>query len=285
MSKSKLSFLAPVLLFAVGAGIFLYPAISNLIVENEQRNNIYSYKAAIDQKSADELALQWEMARTYNENLSGQPIHDPFVIGSGYVLPDNYLEVLNVGKDGMMGYIDIPKIDVYLPIYHGTSEEVLSKYAGHLEESSLPIGSDSSHCVISAHRGLPSALLFTELDKLKKGDVFYLHVLDKVLAYQVDKIDVIEPKDISILEIVTGEDYVTLLTCTPYGINTHRLLVRGTRIPYKKAKEVQKTTIPHGIWFSIYMYVVPLTVIIIVVIWFVWRKKRKAKEVLLKDRN
>jgi len=274
MSKNKFSFLAPILLFVVGAGIFLYPAISNLIAENEQRNNIHTYEATIDQESADELAKQWEMAKTYNENLSGEPVHDPFVIGSGYALPDNYLEVLNVNHDGMMGYIDIPKINVYLPIYHGTSEEVLSKSAGHIVESSLPIGGENSHSVISAHRGLPSALLFTELDKMEEGDVFYIHVLNETLAYQVDRISVIEPPDVSSLEIVGGEDYVTLLTCTPYGVNTHRLLVRGTRIPYEEAKEVEETTFSHGIWFSIYMFIVPLAILVIIVGGFVYKRKK-----------
>lgn len=285
MSKKKknnlLTFLAPILLFAVGVGIFIYPAVSNMIAEHEQRSNIHSYQATVDQATAEELNRQWEMARIYNENLAGDPVHDPFIAGSGYVLPDNYTEVLNMNDDGMMGYIDIPKIDVYLPIYHGTSEKTLEKGAGHIESTALPIGSVGGHSVISAHRGLPSAMLFTALDKLEIDDVFYIHVLDKTLAYQVDQIEVIEPEDLSLLKAEKDKDLVTLLTCTPYGINTHRLLVRGTRIDYEKAKKIQDVTVDHGIWLSIYMYVIPISLVLIIMMLYLWRRKlkRRAKTV------
>ena len=176
------------------------------------------------------LAEEWAKAEEYNENLAGDPVHDPFVPGSGYALPDNYLDVLNI--DGVMGRITIPKIGVDLPIYHGTDAETLEKGVGHIESTSLPIGGEYRHAVLTGHRGLPSSELFTRLDELEPGDQFYLHVLDATLAYQVDQILTVEPQELETLVAEPGQDYVTLVTCTPYGINTHRMLVRGTRVPY-----------------------------------------------------
>lgn len=229
-------FLAPLLVFAAGAGIFLYPAVSNFLAERAQTNVIRSYQAAVDESNRQKLEEEWQKAEEYNENLAGDPVHDPFVMGSGYVLPDNYEEVLNLNGDGVMGYLEIPKIDVELPIYHETSEEVLEKGAGHLEATALPIGGKNRHPVISAHRGLPSAELFTRLDEMEIGDWFYLSVLDETLAYEVDKITVIEPEELEFLTPEENRDLLTLLTCTPYGVNTHRLLVRGTRVPYEETE-------------------------------------------------
>ena len=199
--KKKLNLLlllAPVLLFAAGAGIFLYPAISNYLAERQQTEVIHTYQAKVDEMEQAKLDEAWQEAVEYNENLAGDPVHDPFVMGSGYVLPDNYEDVLNINGDGVMGYVEIPKIDVYLPIYHGTSEEVLEEGAGHLEMTALPIGGENRHPVISAHRGLPSAELFTRLDEMEIGDEFYIHVLDETLAYEVDQIEVILPEELSL---------------------------------------------------------------------------------------
>lgn len=173
-------------------------------------------------------------------------MHDPFIVGSGYVLPDNYGEVLNIGGDGVMGYVEIPKADIYLPIYHGTDEETLQNGAGHLEVTALPIGGKNRHPVISAHRGLPSAELFTRLDEMETGDLFFLHILDRTLAYQVDRISVILPEELSLLTPEEDKDLVTLLTCTPYAVNTHRLLVRGSRIPWEAGKEAEETADAEG---------------------------------------
>ena len=233
--RNLLLLLAPLLLFAAGAGIFLYPAISNYLAERQQTEVIHTYQAKVNEMDQAEIDAAWQEAVVYNENLAGDPVHDPFIMGSGYVLPDNYEEVLNVDGDGVMGYIDIPKIDVYLPIYHGTSEEVLAEGAGHLEMTALPIGGENRHSVISAHRGLPSAELFTRLDEMEAGDQFYIHVLDQTLAYEVDQIEVILPEELSLLQPEEDKDLVTLLTCTPYAVNTHRLLVRGTRVPYEES--------------------------------------------------
>lgn len=254
--KNLLNILVPMMVFLIGAGIFLYPLVSNAIAESQQDHTIREYKIAVDETDQEKIDAEWAKAEEYNENLAGDPVHDPFVLGSGYVLPDNYEEVLNVNGDGVMGYIEIPKIDVYLPIYHGTSEEVLAKGAGHIEASALPIGGKYRHSVISAHRGLPSAELFTRLDELEEGDQFYIHVLDQTLAYEVDQISVIEPEDLSELSAYEDHDYVTLLTCTPYGVNTHRLLVRGERteyIPEVAEAEATKSSSGISVWLQEYL--------------------------------
>ena len=162
-------FLVSLLIFAAGAGIFLYPAVSNLLAERQQKNVITTYEAGISSEDQAALDRAWEEARIYNENLAGDPVHDPFVAGSGYVIPDNYMEILNLEGDGVMGHIEIPKIRVDLPIYHGSSEKVLEKGVGHLDMTSLPIGGNGTHAVLSAHRGLPSAELFTRLDEMELG--------------------------------------------------------------------------------------------------------------------
>ena len=216
------AFLVPLLFIAIGAGIFLYPHISNWYMEKQQKKVIHQYQTSIAREKQEDIQKLWKAAITYNENLSGDPVHDPFVKGSGYVLPKDYEEVLNVNHDGVMGHLTISKINVSLPIYHGCGEEALKKGAGHLEGTSLPIGRNSQHAILCAHRGLPSALLFTKLNELEKGDSFRITVLDKTFFYEVDEIRVVKPKE--------GKDYVTLMTCTPYGINTHRLLVRGKRV-------------------------------------------------------
>ena len=255
---NPLLLLAPLLIFAVGAGIFLYPAISNFLAEPGQQDTIRTYHAKVQTMNQEEIDAAWEEAQIYNENLAGDPVHDPFVMGSGYVLPDNYEDVLNIEGDGVMGEIEIPKIDVDLPIYHGTSEEVLEKGAGHLEMTALPIGGKNRHPVISAHRGLPSAELFTRLDEMEIGDEFYIHVLDETLAYEVDQIEVNEPEELSLHQPEEDKDLVTLLTCTPYAVNTHRLLVRGTRVPYEETTpEDTVTTVEHeNTWLNDYLYAI-----------------------------
>ena len=219
-----------VLLFLSGAAVFLYPAVSNWLAEIHQSDVIQEYEEELATKDKNLYAAEWQKVREYNESLVGDPVRDPFVPGTGYALPNNYLECLNI--NGVMGYIEIPKIGVRLPIYHGTSEEVLQEGVGHIESTALPIGGEFSHAVLTGHRGLPNAKLFTDLDQLEIGDQFYLYILDEVLAYEVDKINTVLPDELQELRAVEGRDLVTLVTCTPYGVNTHRLLVRGTRIPY-----------------------------------------------------
>ena len=202
------------------------------MAERDQATVIENYVRVSEEIDTEAMETEWERARTYNNQLSGNPVQYPFLPGTGYVLPKNYLEVLNIAGDDVMGYIRIPKIYVNLPIFHGCGDEALQKGAGHIEQTHLPIGGTDTHCVISGHRGLPHAEMFTRLDELEPGDVFYISVLDETLAYEVDQISVVLPEELENIMVVEGEDLVTLVTCTPYAVNTHRLLVRGHRTEY-----------------------------------------------------
>lgn len=221
---------AIILLLVVGFGVLLYPTISNWLFEQNSSYAIAQYGEMVKELDPAIKAEQLQLAREYNDALTGYDVKDPFIPGSGIVLPDNYVSVLNLND--YMGYVEIPKINVHLPIRHGTSEETLLRNVGHIEATAFPIGGANTHCVLTGHRGLAEAKLFTDLDKLEEGDIFLLHVLDDTLAYQVDQILVVEPEEAEALRPVEGMDYTTLITCTPYAINSHRLLVRGIRIPY-----------------------------------------------------
>lgn len=237
MKSEKILLIIAIIFIIVGTGIFLYPSISNYFAEKNHVEAIRNYDKMVVKIGEDSLKKEREKAQTYNENLSGDPVHDPFVLGSGYALPENYKEVLNISGDGIMGYIQIPKISVDLPIYHGTSEEVLEKGVGHIQNTSVPIGGNSTHSVLTGHTGLPNAELFTRLDELIVGDIFYIHVLNYILTYKVYEIKVVLPDNIDELRITSGEDLVTLVTCTPYGVNSHRLLVKAERVEYEDYTE------------------------------------------------
>lgn len=268
------------LIFVVGAGIFLYPAVSNWLAEQNHAQVIRTYDEELAKMNQEEMERQWQLAREYNENLAGDPLHDPFLVGSGYAIPDNYEEVLNV--DGVMGYLEIPKIDLKLPIYHGTSEEVLQKGVGHLEQTALPIGGEGYHSVLTGHRGLPSAELFTRLDEMEVGDYFYIHVLDETLAYKVDQITTILPEELQNLSPEEGKDLVTLLTCTPYSVNTHRLLVRGQRTEYIPPEEtVSDVSLVERIGNLQYYQIgilIGAGILLILLLIFIIRKLRKKKK-------
>ena len=239
--KKKLPKIFIGLIFIIGLGIMLYPIISNLYIEHHQGNIIDEYNKTVESMPDDTLEKEREKAEGYNKMLTGNMIiTDPFDPEAQKKLEENsdYYNILNIGNDNIIGYIKIPKINVSLPIYHGTSEEVLKRGVGHLQNTSFPIGGESTHAVLSGHTGLSSAKLFTDLDKLEEGELFFIEVLGEKLAYKIDQIKIVEPRETSDLVIKSGEDYVTLVTCTPYGINSHRLLVRGTRIPY--TEEVEK---------------------------------------------
>ncbi len=229
---SRLMFALSLVLILGGLCISLYPFASNYLAKKNQAEVIKTYNETVSSVDDERIQAEWKLAQTYNENLSGEPVHDPFVAGSGYAVPDNYDEVLNINGDGVMAYIEIPKISVYLPIYHGTEDESMTKGVGHIEATSLPIGGNSTHCVLTGHTGLPSSELFTRIDELEMGDIFYIHVLNEVLAYKVYETKVILPDEIDELQITSGYDWVTLVTCTPYGVNTHRLLVKAERTEY-----------------------------------------------------
>ena len=221
MFIQKIKSYAPILIFLIGASIFLYPSIANKYALHVQSKVIHTYTATMNEKSKEEIKQIWKQAVEYNDNLAGDPVHDPFVLNSGYVLPENYLHTLNILEDGVMAYIEIPKIHVNLPIYHGVSEDVLAKGAGHIEGTSLPIGGKNRHSIICAHRGLPSAELFSKLNELKKNDLFLIHVLNRTLAYKIDQVETVLPDHINIyMMLEKDKDLVTLMTCTPYGVNT-----------------------------------------------------------------
>ena len=229
-----------ILMFLAGLSLLLYPFIANQWNSYRQSRLISHYDEVVSDKEAAgsiDYESEWERARAYNEALLPSILPDSFAVAAAADEEDprhqEYLSCLDLVDDGMMGRVEIPKINVNLPVYHTTDETVLEQAAGHLEGSSLPIGGESTHAVISAHRGLPSASLFTDLDKLEEGDHFLIHVLDETLAYQVDQVLVVEPEETEGLSVVEGEDLVTLLTCTPYGVNSQRLLVRGHRVPYE----------------------------------------------------
>ncbi|MBU3878371.1 class C sortase [Faecalicatena sp. AGMB00832] len=242
--KKKYSNIIIATIFIIGLSLLLYPTIANKWNTYRQSQLISNYDDKVSQMEKDgtiDYEAEWKKAQDYNNALVPMILPDSFAVADAKEERDSsYESCLNVTGDGIMGTVEIPKIDVKLPIYHYTTEEVLKNAAGHLEGSSLPIGGESTHSVISAHRGLPSAILFTDLDKLKKGDHFMIHVLDDVLCYEVDKISVVKPDDTSNLNVVEGEDLMTLLTCTPYGVNTERLLVRGHRVPYEETYKEEK---------------------------------------------
>ena len=282
----KITLIVSILFILIGTIIFLYPTVSNYLAEKNQVEIIREYEEMIVQIDENQINEEMQKAKTYNENLSGEPVHDPFVAGSGYALPENYKEVLNLSEDGVMAYIEIPKISVYLPIYHGTSNEVLEKGVGHIQSTSIPIGGISTHSVLTGHTGLPSAELFTRLDELDIGDIFYIHVLNEVLTYKIYETKVILPDDIDELQITSGRDLITLVTCTPYGINTHRLLVKAERTEYEEyvtdEKEIntdnsnsenkeEKNYYIEGIKIGILIFIV---IIIIMIIIFITKKKK-----------
>lgn len=228
-----------VAIFFVGLCVLLYPTISDFWNEKRQSHAIMNYDELLANLTPEDFDEYFEKADEYNRKL--RRMNAPF---SGYPdISDIYYDTLDVNGDGMMGYITIEKIKVQLPIYHGTSAKVLNSAVGHVEGSSLPVGGENTHAVLSAHRGLPSAKLFTNLDKMEIGDIFTVTILDRTITYQVDQILVVLPSKTEDLYVTKGEDYCTLVTCTPYGINTHRMLVRGTRIEnIEEAKKINVIT-------------------------------------------
>lgn len=229
-----------VLLFIVGLSILLYPTISNTWNEYRAKQLISTYTSTITADSdPEEYTEMMEAAQKYNEQLKREAVPDAFSVRDG-IQDDTYDALLNIDGEGLMGSVEIPAIDVNIPIFHYTTEESLQKGVGHLFGSSLPIGGESTHSVLSAHRGLPSAELFTNLPLLEEGDVFYYHILGETIAYEVDQIQTVLPEEVESLAIMEGEDYSTLVTCTPYGVNSHRLLVRGHRIPFVEEEYVEE---------------------------------------------
>ena len=274
MKKSKQSNISNiflVLILLAGLSLLLYPSVSDYWNSFHQSRAITSYAenvAGLDSEKYDRMLNE---AQAYNRSILNRE--------KRYVLTDEeraiYNEILNVSETGIMGYIEIPSINCTLPIYHGTEESVLQIAIGHLEWTSLPIGGSSSHCVISGHRGLPSAKLFTDLDELSEGDIFMLRVLDEVMTYEVDQISIVLPTQVEELHITEGEDYCTLVTCTPYGINTHRLLVRGHRIENIETKTIRVTADAIQIDPVLVAPVVAAPILLVLLLWLLIKYRKK----------
>ena len=236
MNKSQVTYLILIIVFVVGLSLLLYPSISEYWNSFVQSRAISQYSESLAQLDAEQKAAMIDEAEEYNRRLLNRQ--------TGFALTpeqkEEYDKLLNISSNGVIGYVEIPSIGVSLPVYHGTDEKVLQVAVGHLDWSSLPVGGPSTHSVLSAHRGLPSAKLFTDLDEVVEGDRFMLFVLNDIYTYEVDKISIIEPDDTQCLQITIGEDYCTLFTCTPYGINSHRLCVRGRRVSNIQSSEVAR---------------------------------------------
>lgn len=239
MKKKVLIISLAALLFLLALGLTLYPLIANCYNQRHQSEIHTAYQEQVAQADKTEIIAAREKAIAYNETLgSGVQAEDAFSNEALTGASENYRTLLNLTGNGIMGYVEIPNIAVTLPIYHGTDADTLEIGIGHLLGTSLPVGGESTHTVLTAHSGMANQKMFSDLDLVKEGDVFYLEILDEILAYQVDAINVVLPHDTTHLGITTGGDYCTLVTCTPFGVNTHRLLVRGTRIPYEEAEQI-----------------------------------------------
>lgn len=275
-----------ILVLIIALSVLLYPTVSNYLYEKNGARVISSYDENAVRLSESEKKEMLEAARQYNSELLGNiELLDPFSPLKKEV-DARYQSLLSTNEAGMMGYIRIPKIDVELPIYHGTEETVLQSGVGHFEGTSLPVGGESTHAVLTGHRGLPSKLLFTDMDELVEGDIFYIKILGETLAYQVDQILTVLPEDTKALTIAPGKDYATLVTCTPYAVNTHRLLVRGMRIPYEEAVlQVSDEKITPTIPFQVKLLLLAIGILILIFICYgIWRKIKKKKEMRRKRR-
>lgn len=270
----------------IALSVLLYPTISNYLYEKNGAKVISNYDENAVHLSESEKQAMLEAARQYNQELLGNiELLDPFSPVKKEV-DARYQSLLSTNEAGMMGYIRIPQIDVELPIYHGTEEKVLQSGVGHFEGTSLPVGGESTHTVLTGHRGLPSKLLFTDLDELEEGDIFYIKILGETLAYQIDQILTVKPENTKALTIAPGKDYATLVTCTPYAVNTHRLLVRGKRIPYEEAiRQVPDEKIIPKLPFQVKILLLAIGILLLVfVIYKISRKTGKRKETRRKRR-
>ena len=274
--KKNRSTIILILIFLVGLSVMLYPTISDYVNQLHQTRAVANYAADVDKLSDADYTAYFEAADAFNAQIAADP--------DALYFPDrfpSYESTLDVTGTGIMGYITIEKIGVELPIYHGTSDAVLQVAAGHLEGTSLPVGGASTHAVISAHRGLPSAKLFTNLDQLEVGDTFTITVLDRILTYEVDNISIILPTETDSLKVSEGKDYITLMTCTPYGINTHRLLVRGRRITTPdKLKHIRVTSDAIKIEPILTAPIMALPLLLVLLFWLLFapRKRSSAKD-------
>ena len=288
--KRKIFNILFALMFLIGFGILVYPTVSDQWNTYRQSKLISNYESTVEQMTEVDFTEEWEKAKAFDATLIQNNLYgDVFGEDNGELENTEYWQGLNVAKDGVMGDLSIPKINVKNAIYHGTGDKVLQTGIGHLNGTKLPIGGESTHSVLAAHRGLPTARLFTDVDQLRKGDMFYIHVLDEVLAYQVDQIlDMVDKDDhealANALQIEEGKDQVTLFTCTPYGVNSHRLLVRGTRVPYSGEEEVETSVAETMLksvqnYYMIYLILgLSITFLIILFMRFLFKKKDRKRK-------
>ena len=268
--KSKKSTIILLVSFFIGLSVLLYPSISSYWNSKTQSEAIVDYESMLSQYKPEDYTAIFAEADAYNKKLS--QLNEP--LAEHNRLPD-YNSLLNVGGTGMMGYITVPKISQELPVYHGTSDGVLSVAVGHLQGTSLPVGGENTHCVVSAHRGLPTAVLFTHLDRMEIGDIFYFTILDRTITYEVDQIRIVEPDDASLIQIKDGKDYCTLLTCTPYGINTQRLLVRGHQVDATQTRNLYIANEAYRIKPLVVMPIVALPIIFVLLIYVMFAPVKK----------
>ena len=283
MKSKVITIILASITFLLALGMTLYPVISNYVNEKYASEIHTEYEEIIQQADNSALLKAKELAIAYNEAIIPGTSDEAYSQSALLEASVDYESQLNIAGNGTMGYVEIPKINVNLPIYHGTGNDSLERGVGHLLGSSLPVGGESTHAILTGHSGMATKKMFTDLEQLSISDVFYLHILDETLAYQVVEINVVLPHDTSLLGIIHGADYCTLVTCTPFGVNTHRLLVRGTRIPYEEAEEIleQQPVIeePTSTWEEKYMdgiitgiCIVLILLIVAGVVWFIRRK-------------
>ncbi len=280
--SGKVSTFILLLILLAGLGLLLYPTVADWWNSYHQTRAVASYIEAVENIDSGEAEAMLAAADAFNERLAQTGVHFPM----SEDMAAEYEALLDVNGDGIMGYVEIPSIKVYLPIYHGTGDAILQVATGHLEGTSLPVGGENTHCAISGHRGLPSARLFTDLDQLKEGDVFTVTVLTRKITYVVDQIRIVLPEEVEDLEITPGEDYCTLVTCTPYGVNSHRMLVRGTRIENLPDSVI---VMPDASRISTYVVIpavgVPLLFLLLtgMLFYYSFRKPKKNSKQLLEE--
>ena len=274
------------LMFLTGFGILAYPTVSDQWNTYHQSRLISDYENVVAEMEPEDYTREWEAARSFNDTITSNNLYgDVFGEEAGELQETEYWHILNAAGDGVMGYMSIPKINIKLAIYHGTGDDVLQTGIGHLNGTRLPIGGESTHSVLAAHRGLPSARLFTDVDQMVRGDRIYIRILDETLAYEVDQIlPMVDKDDMETLQealsIREGEDHITLFTCTPYGVNSHRLLVRGVRVPYNGEEEIASTPVDTMLravqnYYMLYLILgLSVTILVILIMRFLFRPRR-----------
>ena len=269
--KNKKTTIILLIPFFIGLSVLLYPSISSFWNSKTQSEAIVDYEKILAMKKPEDFTAIFTAAEEYNQSLAGLE----FPLRDYGMIEEEYWETLDISGTGMMGYLTVPKINQELPVYHGTSDSVLGVAVGHFQGTSLPVGGENTHCVVSAHRGLPTAVLFTYLDRMETGDIFYFTILDRTISYEVDQIRIVDPEDTSLIQIEEGKDYCTLVTCTPYGINTQRMLVRGHQVDMTQKRSIYITNEAYRIDTLVVMPFVALPIITVLLIYVMFKPIKK----------